>query len=112
MLNAGIIEESNSEWASPIVLVQKKDKSLRLCVGYRRLNAVSEMDPYPVPRIEDLLDLLGRARFLTTLDLSKGYWQVKMKKSARDKTAFVTPYGLYQFTRIPFRLSGAPSTFQ
>ena len=112
MLNAGIIEESNSEWASPIVLVRKKDKSLRLCVGYRRLNAVSEMEPYPMPRIEDLLDRLGRARFLTTLDLAKGYWQVKMKKSARDKTTFVTPYGLYQFTRMPFALSGAPGTFQ
>ena len=61
MLNAGIIEESNSEWASPIVLVRKKDKSLRLCVDYRRLNAVSEMEPYPMPRIEDLLDRLGRA---------------------------------------------------
>ena len=73
ILNAGIIEESNSEWASPIVLVRKKDKSLRLCVDYRRLNAVSEMEPYPMPRIEDLLDRIGRARFLTTLDLAKGY---------------------------------------
>ena len=62
MLNAGIIEESTSEWASPIVLVRKKDKSLRICVDYRKLNAVSQMEPYPMPRIEELLDRLGESK--------------------------------------------------
>ena len=112
MLEAGVIEESKSEWASPIVLVRKKDKTLRLCVDYRRLNTVSEFEAYPMPRIEDLLDSLGKARFLTTLDLAKGYWQVPVQESARDKTAFITPFGLFQFTRMPFGLSGAPATFQ
>ena len=112
MLNAGIIEESTSEWASPIVLVRKKDKSLRICVDYRKLNAVSQMEPYPMPRIEELLDRLGKASYLTTLDLANGYWQVLVKESARDKTAFITPFRLYQFTRMPFGWSGAPGTFQ
>ena len=112
MLNAGNIEELTSEWASPIVLVRKKDKSLRICVDYRKLNAVSQMEPYPMPRIEELLDRLGKASYLTTLDLAKGYWQVPVKESARDKTAFITPFRLYQFTRMPFGFSGAPGTFQ
>ena len=89
MLQAGIIEESQSEWSSPIVLVRKRDKTLRLCVDYCKLNAVSQLEAYPMPRIEDLLDRLGKATFLTTLDLAK------VKQSARDKTAFVTPFGLF-----------------
>ena len=112
MLEAGVIEESKSEWASPIVLVRKEDKALRLCVDYLKLNAVSEFEAYPMPRIEDLLDSLGKAQFLTTLDLAKGYWQVPGKESAKDKTTFITPFGLFQFTRMPFRLIGAPATFQ
>ena len=92
--------------------MRKKDKTLRLCVDYRKLNAVSQLEAYPMPRIEDLLDRLGKAKFLTTLDLAKGYWQIPVKQSARDKTAFVTPFSLYQFTRMPFGLSGAPGTFQ
>ena len=92
--------------------MRKRDKTLCLCVDYHKLNAVSQLEAYPMPRIEDLLDQLGKAKFLTTLDLGKGYWQIPVKQSARDKTAFVTPFGLYQFTRMPFGLSGAPGTFQ
>ena len=81
-------------------------------MDYRRLNAVSEMDAYPMPRIDDLIDWLGKARFITTLDLSWGYGQVPVRKEDQPKTAFTTPYGLFQFKVMLFSLPGAPATFQ
>ena len=108
----GIIEPSTSEWASPIVLVPKKDGSLRMCVDYRRLSSVSEADAYPTPRIDDLIDRLGDARYISTLDLTRGHWQVPVAPQARSRTAFMTPFGLYQFTVMPFGFHGAPATFQ
>ena len=107
-----IIEPANSDWAAPMVLVKKKDGTLRLCVDYRRLNTTTRADAYPMPRIEDMIDQLGKAKYLTTLDLTKGYWQVPVAKRDRPKTAFTTPFGLFQFLRMPFGLKGAPATFQ
>ncbi|XP_026003826.1 uncharacterized protein LOC113009615 [Astatotilapia calliptera] len=112
MLRMGVIEESHSAWCSPIVLVAKKDGSIQFCVDYRRVNEVSRFDAYPMPRVDELLDRLGTARFFTTLDLTKGYWQIPLSAEAREKTAFSTPYGLYQFVTLPFGLFGAPATFQ
>ncbi|KAL5467240.1 hypothetical protein EMCRGX_G031440 [Ephydatia muelleri] len=108
----GIIEKSTSDWFSLIVLAKKKDGTLRFCIDFRRLNSVSKADAYPMPRADDLLNQVGQARFISTLDLTKGYWQVPMEKTARSKTTFRTSFGLYQFCRMPFGLQGAPSTFQ
>ena len=112
MLECGIIEPSTSGWSSPLVTVKKKDGSLRLCVDYRRLNWVSKMDAYPILRVDDLTDKVSEAPFITTLDLTKGYWQVPVAVQDREKAAFSTPYGLFQFSRMPFGLQGAPATFQ
>lgn len=112
MLEMGIIEPSSSEWSSPVVLVPKKDGSLRFCMDFRKVNAISSFDPYPMPRIDDLIDRLGSAKYLTTLDLSKGYWQVPMSNDCKHLTAFKTPFGFYQFCYMPFGLQGAPATFQ
>ncbi|KAK7922269.1 hypothetical protein WMY93_009171 [Mugilogobius chulae] len=112
MLELGVIEPSTSEWCSPVVIVFKKDGSLRICIDFRKLNSISEFDAYPMPRIDDLLDRIGSAAYITTLDLCKGYWQVPLEKSSRPYTAFRTPAGLFQFTVMPFGLHGAPATFQ
>ncbi len=85
MLDLGVIEESHSDWASPIVLVSKTDGSVRFCVGYRKVNAVSKFDAYPMPRVDELLDRLGAARFYSTLDLTKGYWQIPLSPLSKEK---------------------------
>lgn len=112
MLDLGVIEESVSEWSSPIVLIPKSDGSIRFCNDYRQLNLVSKFDAYPMARVDELIDKLGGARYLTTLDLTKGYWQIPLTERAKEKTAFSAPSGHFQYTRLPFGLHGAPATFQ
>ena len=112
MLTQRVIVPSKSPWASPIVLAPKKDGSYRLCIDYRKLNEVTVRDPYPIPRIDDTLDALQNARFISTLDLHSGYWQVEIDEASKPITAFVTHCGLFEHTVMPFGLANAPATFQ
>ncbi len=111
MLDADVVEPSISPWASPVCLVKKPDGTYRFCIDYRRVNAVSRKDAYPVPDIHDAFDSLRGARYFATLDLLSGYWQLGMTERAKERSAFCTRSGLFQFKRMPFGLSGAPSTF-
>lgn len=109
----GVIEPSHSPWNSPIVLTKKKDGGYRFCIDFREVNKVSEPDAYPLPQITATLDKLRGARYLTTLDLKQGYWQVPLSPASRPITAFTVPgRGLRQFRVMPFGLHAAPATFQ
>ena len=112
MLKQGVITNSNSPWASPIVLVAKKDGSTRFCVDYRKLNAITKLDSFPLPRVDDSLDLLANTAYFSSLDLASGYWQVGMAPDSQQKTAFCSHSGHYEFTVMPFGLCNAPATFQ
>eukprot|EP01121_Diplochlamys_sp_Union-15-3_P009686 TRINITY_DN2647_c0_g1_i2.p1 TRINITY_DN2647_c0_g1~~TRINITY_DN2647_c0_g1_i2.p1 ORF type:complete len:1234 (+),score=100.53 TRINITY_DN2647_c0_g1_i2:684-4385(+) len=112
MLKANIIQKSHSAYAAPVVLVAKADGSLRFCVDYRGLNQVTKKDPYPLPRIQHILDHLGDVKYFALLDCEQGYYQIRVREEDRHKTAFRTPRGLYEFNVMPFGLCNAPGTFQ
>ncbi|CAM5113978.1 unnamed protein product [Eretmochelys imbricata] len=112
MLQMRVIRPSGSAWASPVVLVPKPDGEIRFCVDYHKLNTVTHPDNYPMPRIDELLEKLGRAQFISTLDLTKGYWQVPLDESTKERSVFTTHVRLYEFNVLPFGLQNAPATFR
>uniref|UniRef100_A0A669BQ97 Gypsy retrotransposon integrase-like protein 1 n=1 Tax=Oreochromis niloticus TaxID=8128 RepID=A0A669BQ97_ORENI len=111
LLAAGIITESRSPYASPIVVVRKKNGAIRICIDYRTLNNRTTPDQYTMPRIDDALDSLSGSRWFSVLDLRSGYYQIEMAED-KEKTAFICPLGFYQFERMPQGITGAPATFQ
>ena len=111
MQRKNVIQPSHSPWASPIVLVRKKDNTLRFCMDYQALNEVTKPDKFPIPYINDLLNQLREARYFSTLDLTAGYWQIQVDEASQEKTAFVTHQGLFEFRVMPFGLTRMPLQF-
>jgi transposase InsO family protein len=112
LLKQGVIEESISPWSSPIVLVRKKDGSVRFCVDFRKLNNITTKDAFPIPRIDDIFDHLSQAEYYTTIDFKSGYFQVGLDPKDRPKTAFSTRDQHYQFTVLPQGVTNGPPAFQ
>ena len=102
MLENDIIEESQSNWSSPCILVPKHDGGFRFCTDFRKVNDKTKSDSFPIPKIADCIDQIGNAKFVSTFDMLKGYWQVPLTQRAREISAFVTPSGLYQYKVMPF----------
>jgi hypothetical protein len=112
LLESQHVVPSNSPWSAPVVLVSKADGSKRLCVDYRQLNKVLKPDSYPLPHIDDLLASFQGSNYFSTLDFKSGYFAIKIREEDQEKTAFVTPRGVYQFRVLPFGISVAPSVYQ
>ncbi|GES83881.1 KRAB-A domain-containing protein [Rhizophagus clarus] len=112
LLKAGLIVPSRSQWTSPVVVVEKKNGKKRLCVDYWKLNKVTKRDCYPLPRIDDMLETLSGSQWFSSLDLASGFWQVELDQKDQEKSTFITRFGTYEFTVMPFGLCNAPATFQ
>ena len=111
MLENDLIEASSSEWSSPCVLVPKPDGTYRFCTDFRQVNKVTKSDSYPIPRVDDCVDRVGDTKFVSKLDLLKGYWQVPLTTRAKEISAFATPDGLYQYKVMPFGMKNTPAAF-
>ena len=111
MLDLGVIEPSISPYSSPIVLVPKKDGSVRFCIDFRKLNKVTEFDAEPMPNMEEIINRMSGHKYFTKMDLSKGYWQVGLTERSKPLTAFETPRGLFKFRTMPFGLVNSGATF-
>ena len=112
LLDNDFIEPSQSEWSSPCILVPKSDGTFRMCTDYRKVNSVTKTDTFPIPRIDDCIDNIGHAKYVTKFDLLKGFWQIPLTDRAKEISAFVTPDGLYQYKVMPFGMKNSPATFQ
>jgi hypothetical protein len=112
MLSNGIIRKSKSPWSSPCILVPKSDNTMRFCTDFRKVNAITKDDCYPIPRIDDCIDRIGKAKWMCKLDLLKGYWQIKLTDRAREISGFVTPDGHWEYLVMPFGMKNSAATFQ
>jgi transposase InsO family protein len=111
LLEMGIVEHCVSSYAVPLVVVPKKDDDIRLCVNYKKLNEVSEFDPFPVPRVDELIEKVGNAKYLTALDATKGYWQIPLSENSRLKSCFRCEFGTFCFYVMPFGLHSSGATY-
>ena len=112
MLQSGVISKSTSPWAAPVVLVTKKDGTIRFCVDYKALNKITVKDKYPLPYPTKALARLRGMKYFTVIDLAAGFWQIELDDESKLKTAFICKQGLFQFNTMPFGLTNAPATLQ
>ncbi len=112
MLENKIIQPSHSPWSSPCVMIPKSDGSIRFCTDFRKVNAVTKGDSFPIPRIDDCIDRIGSAKYVTKLDMMKGYWAVPLTERAREVSAFATPDGLYEYLVMPFGMKNSGASYQ